>query len=216
MKIRIAILGAGRWGTHLVRNFWEHPNADLIAVIDPHSERLAAVRERFNLDANVILATDWESVRSNTEVDALVIATPAVTHYPLIRDALGHGYHILAEKPLTLNVAECLELYHLAQQQQRLLMVDHTYLFHPAVRWGQEVVQSGRLGDLRYGYAARTNLGPVRQDVDALWDLAIHDIAIFNTWLGESPVQVQATGKVWLQREGEMGRWGDGEMGGGG
>lgn len=204
MKTRIAVLGAGRWGTHLVRNFWEHPDAELVAVVDPYLERLTAIQQRFNLNSKVILATDWESVRKNIEVDGLVIATPAVTHYALIRDALQQGDHILTEKPLTLNVAECLELSQLAQEQQRVLMVDHTYMFHPAVNRGQEVVQSGRLGELRYGYAARTNLGPVRQDVDALWDLAIHDIAIFNTWLGELPVQVQAIGKVWLQRDKKM------------
>ncbi|HBB33672.1 MAG TPA: oxidoreductase [Cyanobacteria bacterium UBA8803] len=203
MKTRIAILGAGRWGTHLVRNFGEHPDADLVAVVDPHSERLAALRERLNLKADVIWATAWEEVRTSTEIDAVVIATPAVTHYPLIQDALERGYHVLAEKPLTLKVAECLELCRLAQQQQRQLMVDHTYLFHPAVIRGKTVVQSGCLGELRYGYATRTNLGPVRQDVDALWDLAIHDIAIFNTWLEQLPIQVQAIGKVWLNRNGK-------------
>jgi predicted dehydrogenase len=84
-------------------------------------------------------------------------------------------------------------------------MVDHTYLFHPAVEKGQAVVQAGQLGDLRYGYATRSHLGPVRQDVDALWDLAIHDIAIFNTWLGKLPVEVQAKGTVWLQKDRELG-----------
>ncbi|NEO96662.1 MAG: Gfo/Idh/MocA family oxidoreductase, partial [Moorea sp. SIO3G5] len=137
-------------------------------------------------------------------IEAVVIATPAVTHYTLIKDALQQGKHVLAEKPLTLDVAECLELCHLAQEKQRQLMVDHTYLFHPAVKRAQEVVNSGCLGDLRYGYAARTNLGPVRQDVDSLWDLAIHDIAIFNYCLGQLPVQVQATGRVWLQFEKEF------------
>jgi len=196
-------MGAGRWGVHLVRNFLEHPDANVVAVVDPHPERLAACKERFNLDDGVVLAADWESVRGSPNVDAVVIATPAVTHYTLIADALRQGHHVLAEKPLTLDVAECLELCRLAEQQQRQLMVDHTYLFHPAVERGKEVVQSGRLGELRYGYAARTHLGPVRQDVDAMWDLAIHDIAIFNSWLGQLPVEVQATGKVWLQRAGE-------------
>ncbi|MBE9125911.1 Gfo/Idh/MocA family oxidoreductase, partial [Coleofasciculus sp. LEGE 07081] len=201
--VRIVVLGVGRWGKHLVRNFWEHPDAQLVAVIDPHPERLTAIREQFSLDTDVVLATDWGSVRERTDIDAVVVATPAATHYSLIRDALQQGYHVLAEKPLTLDVAECIQLYHFAQQQQRQLMVDHTYLFHPAVEGGKAVMQSGRLGELRYGYAARTNLGPVRQDVDALWDLAIHDIAIFNTWLGLLPIEVQATGKVWLCREGE-------------
>lgn len=212
-KTGIAILGAGRWGVHLVRNFLEHPDARVVAVVDPHSDRLASIRERFALYDGTVLATNWESVRSNAEVEAVVIATPAVTHYTLIADALRQGHHVLAEKPLTLNVAECVELCRLAEQQHRQLMVDHTYLFHPAVARGKEVVQSGCLGELRYGYAARTHLGPVRQDVDAMWDLAIHDIAIFNTWLGQLPVEVQATGRVWLQRDEEKGSKGEEEQG---
>ncbi|MEQ8538117.1 MAG: Gfo/Idh/MocA family oxidoreductase [Coleofasciculus sp. D1-CHI-01] len=206
MKTKIAVLGAGRWGTHLVRNFASHPDAQLVAVVDSSRERLTQLKERLKLNDNVVLADNWQSIRSQIECDAVVIATPAVTHYSLIQDALQQGFHVLAEKPLTLDAAECQQLSDLARQQQRQLMVDHTYLFHPAVEQGKAVVQSGCLGELRYGYAARTNLGPVRQDVDALWDLAIHDIAIFNTWLGEQPVQVQATGRVWLQRqEGSVG-----------
>jgi predicted dehydrogenase len=173
----------------------------LVAVVDARAESLSALRDKLNLDEHVLLAQTWEAVRHHPEVEAVAIATPASTHYPLIRDALQRGDHVLSEKPLTLDVAECLELCRLAQKQQRQLMVDHTYLFHPAVDRGREVVRSGTLGELRYGYAARTNLGPVRQDVDALWDLAIHDIAIFNSWLGELPSQVRATGRVWLQRE---------------
>ncbi len=200
----VAILGAGRWGKHLVRNFLTHPDACLVAVVDPYPETLAVIKDKYNLAPEVRLATDWESIRDLPTIEAVVIATPAVTHYTLIKDALQQGKHVLAEKPLTLDVAECLELCHLAQEQQRQLMVDHTYLFHPAVKRAQEVVNSGCLGDLRYGYAARTNLGPVRQDVDSLWDLAIHDIAIFNHCLGQPPVQVQATGRVWLQFQKEF------------
>ena len=211
-KIAIAVLGAGRWGTNLVRIFWKHPDANLVAVVDPHMERLAAVKERFTLN-DVLLARDWESLRGNLEIEAVAIATPAATHYHLIADALRQGKHVLVEKPLTLNVPECLELCRMAEKQNRQLMVDHTYLFHPAVERGKEVIQLEYLGELRYGYAARTHLGPVRHDVDVMWDLAIHDIAIFNNWLGQLPVQVQATGRVWLPRDGEMGGWGDGEMG---
>jgi len=204
-KIGIVVLGAGRWGTNLIRIFWEHPDTHLVGVVDPNPERLAAVQERFDLNG-VVLATDWESLRAHPEIEAVAIATPAFTHYHLIADALRQGYHVLAEKPLTLDVAECLELCHIAEQENRQLMVDHTYLFHPAVKRGKEVIQSGCLGKLRYGYAARTHLGPVRYDVDAMWDLAIHDIAIFNNWLEQLPVQVQAVGRVWLPRDEEMGR----------
>lgn len=201
MKTGIAILGVGRWGVHWVRNFLQHPQAEVVAIVDPSPERLAECQEKFHLDDRVILATDWAAVRLQQNINAVVVATPASTHYALIADALTLGYHVLAEKPLTLDPTECLELTRLAEKQQRQLFVDHTYLFHPAVERGQQVLRSQQLGDLRYGYASRTHLGPVRQDVDALWDLAIHDIAIFNCWLGQTPTQVQAKGNVWLQKD---------------
>ena len=147
-KIKIAVIGVGRWGVHLLRNFLAHPQVNVVAVVDPHLERLAAVKQQFNLDENVVLTTQWQDLKKVPGLTGVAIATPATTHYALIKDA---------------------------------------------------VVQAGKLGDLRYGYATRTHLGPVRQDVDALWDLAIHDIAIFNAWLGQIPVKVQATGTVWLQ-----------------
>ncbi|MEH2414670.1 Gfo/Idh/MocA family protein [Nostoc sp.] len=201
-QIKIAVIGVGRWGVHLLRNFLAHPQVNVVAVVDPHPERLAAVKQQFNLDENVVLTTQWEDLKKVPGLTGVAIATPATTHYVLIKDALQQGYHVLAEKPLTLNPVECRELCHLAEQHHSILMVDHTYLFHPAVERGKTVVRAGKLGDLRYGYATRTHLGPVRQDVDALWDLAIHDIAIFNAWLGQIPVKVQATGTVWLQGEG--------------
>ncbi|BBD59302.1 putative oxidoreductase [Nostoc sp. HK-01] len=197
--IKIAVIGVGRWGVHLLRNFLAHPQVNVVAVVDPHTERLTAVKQQFNLDESVLLTTQWTALKEIPDLTAVAIATPATTHYHLIKDALQQGYHVLAEKPLTLDPKECEELCYLAELQQLILMVDHTYLFHPAVTAGKAVVTAGKLGELRYGYASRTHLGPVRQDVDALWDLAIHDIAIFNNWLGQIPVKVQATGTVWLQ-----------------
>ncbi|MER3491332.1 MAG: oxidoreductase [Mastigocladus sp. ERB_26_2] len=215
-QIKIAVVGVGRWGVHLLRNFLEHPQVTVAAVVDPNLERLATIQRQYFLsnktEESVLLTTEFYKINQITDLDAVVIATPASTHYSLITDALDWGYHVLAEKPLTLNIKECYELCQLAQKRQRQLMVDHTYLFHPAVERGQVVVQEGELGDLRYGYACRTHLGPVRQDVDALWDLAIHDIAIFNTWLGQQPVSVQASGRVWLQG-GQRGHGGHGGHG---
>ena len=200
MKLGVAVLGAGRWGVHFVRNFLHHPQTELIAIVDHHPERLIYCQEKFALDRNKItLATEWSAIRQLKGIEAVVVATPASTHYALIKDALEQGYHVLAEKPLTLNPTECIELTQLAEVKQLQLLVDHTYLFNPAVQKGQEVISTGKLGQLRYGYATRTHLGPVRQDVDALWDLAIHDLAIFNYWLGETPIKVQARGKIWLQ-----------------
>ncbi|GAX38541.1 Gfo/Idh/MocA family protein [Nodularia sp. NIES-3585] len=207
--MKIAVIGVGRWGVHLLRNFLAHPQVSVVAVVDPQAERLAAVKQQFNLDENILLTTQWQALGQIAGLTAVAIATPATTHYALIKEALNLGYHVLAEKPLTLDPVECLELCHMAEQQHLVLMVDHTYLFHPAVEQGQSVVQAGTLGHLRYGYATRTHLGPVRQDVDALWDLAIHDIAIFNNWLGQIPIKVQATGTVWLQGQGSR-EWGVG------
>ncbi len=202
-SIKVAVVGVGRWGVHLLRNFLEHPQVEVVAVVDPNAECLAKVERQYDLgensEKNVLLTTEWQEVQQLPELNAVVIATPAVTHYSLIVDALNWGCHVLAEKPLTINPLECRQLCELAEKQQLILMVDHTYLFHPVVEKGQAILQAGAVGDLRYGYATRTHLGPVRQDVDALWDLAIHDIAIFNNWLGESPIIAQATGKVWLQ-----------------
>jgi predicted dehydrogenase len=205
MKLGIAILGVGRWGVHLVRIFANHPSVEIVAIVDPYPERLVYCQEQLGIDANkVVLATEWETVRTHPRLQTVVVVTPASGHYPLILDALNLGYHVLAEKPLTLDPQECLELTRLAASKQLQLLIDHTYLFHPAITEGRDLVAAGSLGDLHYGYASRTHLSPVRQDVDALWDLAIHDIAIFNCWLGETPIAVRARGKVWLQPEKRM------------
>jgi predicted dehydrogenase len=198
-RIRLAQFGGGRWGTHLLRNFLALPEVDLVAIAEPNAEKHATLRATFELSDSITLTTDAEAILARSDIDAVAIATPAATHYDLIKTALKQGKHVLAEKPLTLDVAECEELCDLATQQQRQLVIDHTYLFHPGVQKGHALLASHPLGTLRYGYATRTNLGPVRPDVDALWDLAIHDIAIFNHWLGETPQAVSAQGQVWLQ-----------------
>ena len=202
MKIGIAVLGAGRWGVNLIRNFLEHPDSEVLAIVDPNPDSLAAVQKKFNLNKNVTLAGDWAQVQKLPGLEAVAIATPAFTHYTLTAAALNSGYHVLVEKPLALNKSEAIELCQLAEKQQRQLFVDHTYLFHPAVDRGQTIIQQHQLGKLRYGYAQRTHLEPVRHDVDALWDLAVHDIAIFNTWLEQTPIQVRAIGTVFQKEEG--------------
>ena len=183
-RIQLALFGVGRWGNHLLRNFLALPTVNVVAVVDTTAEKLARIRDKFDLVPEIELTSNAAAILGRTEIDAVAIATPAATHYSLIKTALENGKHVLAEKPLTLEVAESEALCKLAAKQQRQLVTDHTYLFHPVVQKGQAVLLEQPLGTLRYGYATRTNLGPVRPDVDALWDLAIHDIAIFNHWLG--------------------------------
>ncbi|MEB3884241.1 Gfo/Idh/MocA family oxidoreductase [Lyngbya sp. CCY1209] len=196
--IKVAVLGAGRWGNHLIRNFQSHPDSEVVAVAEAIPEQLKIIGERYQLNEK-LLFSDCSAALDVPGLQAVAIATPASTHYDLIVAALERGYHVFAEKPLTVNPAKSLELCELAKRQNRQLFVDHTYLFNSVVERGQEAIAQNAVGELRYGYATRTHLEPIRRDVDALWDLAIHDIAIFNSWLGQKPVAVQATGTVWLQ-----------------
>jgi len=201
--INLVLFGAGRWGTHLLRNLLAHPQICLRAVVEASAARRQTLKSE--LDDSIEVLSDWRSAirlrrgcaTTLQGIQACVIATPAATHYTLIEAALKQGLHVLAEKPLTLDTASSQALCDLAATQQKQLVIDHTYLFHSAVSAGKATIPS--IGTPRYGYATRTHLGPVRRDVDALWDLAIHDISIFNHWLGESPVQVQAQGSSWLQ-----------------
>ncbi|PSN15439.1 oxidoreductase [filamentous cyanobacterium CCT1] len=195
--LSLAIFGLGRWGTHLLRNFLALPEARVVALVDPDRQRLHDLCDRFGLADTIACYDTWTEAMAHPGLDAAVIATPASTHYPIIKAALEQGLHVLSEKPLTLEHRTSAALVQLAAAQQRQLMVDHTYLFHPAVQRGRELCPD--LGALRYGYAARTNLGPVRPDADVFWDLAIHDVSILNYWLGMQPTAVAAWGQMWLQ-----------------
>jgi predicted dehydrogenase len=200
IPLPLTLFGTGRWGTHLLRNFLAHPQIQLKAVVDPSLAQLQLMAEKFDLGEDVQLLSDGQMALAQMKPgEAVAIATPAHTHEALIRSALAQKLHVLAEKPLTLTAESATALCQFAEAQACQLVVDHTYLFHPGVAAGAQVMCSGKLGTLRYGYATRTHIGPVRPDVDALWDLAIHDIAIFNHWLGETPMQVQAQGMTWLQ-----------------
>ncbi|MEM6592841.1 MAG: Gfo/Idh/MocA family oxidoreductase [Cyanobacteria bacterium P01_C01_bin.73] len=197
--VKLAVFGVGRWGVNLLRTFLALPSVEVVAVADPRPEQLTQVQQQFGLPETVTLTSDWTAALELEGLEAIAIATPAATHAEIITAALQKRLHVMVEKPLTLDYQGCLDLCQLAKQVNRQLVVDHTYLFHPAVQQGRQLLEADKLGTLRYGYAARTNLGPVRLDVDALWDLAIHDIAIFNYWLGQSPCCVTAKGQSWLQ-----------------
>jgi predicted dehydrogenase len=193
----IAILGLGRWGVHWLRNFRQHSQARIVALCDPHGPNLDRALNSFDLPEDLFTTSDWRAAIAHPAVEAVVIVTPASTHAEVIAAALDRHLHVLVEKPLTLTVESAYELCAKAEQVDRQLMVDHNYLFHPAVTAGREAVAS--LGKLRYGYATRSHLGPVRRDVDVMWDLAIHDVAILNHWLGMMPEAVVAEGQSWLQ-----------------
>jgi predicted dehydrogenase len=186
----IAVIGCGYWGMNYVRIFNELVESRVVAVCDQSAERLKEVSRRF---PGVYLTTQVDDAASQPGVDAVVVCTEATTHFNVTRRLLLAGRHILVEKPLTTTTAEADKLIELAESHSAILMVGHTFVFNAGVRKVKEYVQNGD-GRVYYLYARRTNLGPIRRDVNALWDLAPHDIAIFNYLLDGTPQWVSAVG----------------------
>jgi predicted dehydrogenase len=189
--VRIALIGLGYWGPNYARILSELPGAQLTAVCDQRAERLALVQQRHGA---VATCTSVDDLLARDDVDAVVIATPASTHEALVRSALSRGRHVLVEKPMALHAAGCDALCELAEETGRVLMVGYTFLYNAGVRKMKEVMAPDQFGQPYYLHATRTNLGPIRQDVNAAWDLAPHDIAIFNHLLNEQPLWASAIG----------------------
>jgi predicted dehydrogenase len=189
--LRIAVLGYGYWGPHIARNISQIPVFSLAAIIDRSSDRLDLASKKH---PDVPKFRSLEDALESTKLDAIVIATPTHTHFQLTLQVLEAGLHVLVEKPITTSTKEALELSNLAKRQSRILMVDHTFLYTPAVSKLKEIVDSTSLGDLIYFDSMRVNLGIFQPDVSVLWDLAVHDIAILLYVTGLSPISVNAIG----------------------
>ena len=189
--IRVALIGFGYWGPNYARVLNELPNTALTAVCDRSDDRLAIVRRRYRQTAT---CTRLDDLWRRDDVDAVVVATPASTHEAFVRDALEHDRHVLVEKPMALSAPAAQALCRLAASTGRVLMVGYTFLYNAGVRKMKEYMAPEQFGQVYYLHATRTNLGPIRHDVDAVWDLAPHDVAIFNYLLGEQPVWVSAVG----------------------
>lgn len=187
----VLIVGCGYWGVNYVRVLGELPGARVVAICDPREGRLREVGRRF---PGVALCTALEDALTLAGVEAAVICTGATTHYEVAKRCLEAGKHLLIEKPVATSVADAETLTALAERQHLTLMVGHTFLYNAGVRRVKAYIDEGQLGRLRYLYARRTNLGPIRFDVNALWDLAPHDLSIFNALLGAEPAWVSAVG----------------------
>jgi predicted dehydrogenase len=194
--LRIGLIGLGYWGPNYARVVTELPDAELAVVCDAAPATLGLIRSRLPDVRSTGAATD---VIAAHDVDAVIIATPTRTHASLALGALEAGKHVLCEKPLATTVGECDELIDAATRSGSVLFVGHTFLFNPAVRRMHELIESGSLGRLQYAYAARTGLGPIRQDVNALWDLAPHDLSILFHLFGREPTSVSARGQAFLR-----------------
>ena len=195
--VQIAQIGVGYWGPNLLRNLVANKKCKVSAVVDLSPERRDYVR---SLYPAVKVSDNVEEVINDPAVDAVVISTPVATHFDLAMRALAAGKHVLVEKPMARSVAEVDEIGRLAAKKNLVAMVGHTFLFNSAVRYIKQMIDSGELGDVRYIYSQRLNLGKIRSDVDSLWNLAPHDISVIQYWLGDpEPVSVTRRGADYLQ-----------------
>ena len=176
-KVRVAIVGCGYWGQNLIRNFAESADVEVAAVCDFNLSTLARTKRRY---PTVELKQDFQQILSDSSIHAVVIATPASTHYPFAHQALRAGKHVLVEKPLATSTQQVLELMELAEKHDRTLMVDHTFIYTGAVRHMRSMVDAGEIGELLYFDSVRISLGLVQGDINVIWDLAPHDFSIMD------------------------------------
>jgi len=193
----VAVIGVGHWGPNLVANFNDDPRSRVVRVVDLDEARLSVVRERF---PDVLTGRDVAEALADPAVGAVVVATPTTTHEEVAGAALDAGKHVLVEKPMAASMPAARRLAERAAACQRVLMVGHVFVYNAAVVRAKQAIDSGELGRIYTITMQRTNLGPIRIDVNAAWDLAAHDVSIANYWLGAPPLSASAVGGAWINR----------------
>jgi predicted dehydrogenase len=194
--IRLGQIGVGYWGKNLLRNFTELHDCEVTWICDIAED----VRDRVRTShPNTHVTADAADLFADPDLDAVVIATPATTHAAIARDALAAGKHVFVEKPMALTVQDAQSLVDAAEKANRILMVGHLLEYHPAFTCVKDMIDRGDLGDIYYLYSTRVNLGRVREDENAMWSLAPHDISIALMMVPDEPVSVVANGHAYLQ-----------------
>jgi predicted dehydrogenase len=196
--INVALMGCGYWGANLCRVLAQSRKLRLSWVTDLNP---AALERAQRLAPSAQTATDPEQPLSDPSVDAVVVATPVASHAADALKVLEAGKHVFIEKPLARSTVEAEQVCSRAERKGLIVMVGHTFLYNGAVRQVKSMIDSGALGDIYYAFSRRVQLGIVRQDVDALWNLAPHDISILNYWIDRPVERVAAVGQAFLQRD---------------
>ena len=192
----LGMVGLGYWGPNLLRNFSQLDGCRLKTCCDLNEDSLMRAKAQY---PDIEITSDYESILHDAEIQAVVIATSAATHYELAKQAILQDKHVFVEKPLTLDVAQAEELVHLGSRNGKKLMVGHLMEYHPALVMLKDIIRSGELGDIYYLYSQRVNLGKIRKDENALWSFAPHDISIIMYLLDAEPENVSARGQAYLQ-----------------
>ncbi len=193
--LRIGIIGLGHWGPNFNRIFSELANSEVTAICDLSEEQLQHAQVKL---PNVFTTRNIDEIINKDRVDAIVIATPTKTHYTIAKKALETGLHVFVEKPMATSERDCRELIDIAEMYNLILFVGHLFLYNEAVIELKKLASNVDFGDICYVSSQRLNLGPVRQDVNALWDLAPHDISIMIDIIGRMPVSVNCQGLAYL------------------
>jgi predicted dehydrogenase len=194
--ITIGMIGLGYWGPNLLRNFNQLPDCRVKVCCDLDPQSLNRAKQQY---PRLTITENYKNLISDSELDAIVIVTPAKTHHAFVKEALLHGKHVFVEKPMTLKVEHAEELVQLSEAEDRVLMVGHLMEYHPAVEKLKMLIQSGDLGEVYYLYSQRVNLGRIRHDENAMWSLAPHDFSVAMYLLGAEPLNVSARGASYLQ-----------------
>lgn len=195
--IDIAVIGAGAWGKNHIRVFSEIPEVNLKYICDKDPNKISALRKIY---PKSIMLEDITPILMDEDVKGVVISSSAVSHFPLSKEFLYAGKDVLVEKPMALSEEDAREMMKIAEEKDQILMVGHLLIYHPVVERLKEMVVSGELGKIYYIYTQRVNLGVIRQDENALWSFAPHDLSVILYLLGEEPVTVSAHGESYLQR----------------
>ncbi len=195
-KLNIGVVGCGKWGINHVNTAYKLLGKNLRVVCDFNS--LAAVKVN-SISSDIRFTTKLEDLTSDSELHAVIVATPAETHFDTAQKLIESGKHVLIEKPITLNSADALELIRLAEKHQVHIMVGHVLLYHPAIVRLKELIDEGKIGKLQYIYSNRLNLGTIRSEENILWSFAPHDISVIQFLTGTNPVMVDAKGADIIQ-----------------
>ncbi len=196
--LRMAAVGCGYWGPNLIRNFNANPEVDLVTICDLDEKRR---QHMAGLYPHATVTDDFDTIVGDDSIDAVLVATPTSTHFPLGKAVLESGKHLFIEKPMAASAEECRQLKEIADAKGLQLMVGHIFLFVPAVRMIRQLMLDGELGDIYYVNITRVNLGIFQKDVNVVWDLVPHDVAMLNYLFDSAPTRVSATGQCFVQRD---------------
>lgn len=195
--VTCALIGFGYWGPNIARSISKLNTVNLVAICDQDRKKLEQAKILY---PQSYTTNTLEQIWEDPKVDALIIATPANTHYDIAKKSLENNKHILVEKPLAIFSKEVMNLKELNEKKKKIIMVGHTFEFNPAVKKIKQIIHGDNFGKVYYIYSRRVNLGQIRGDVNVLWNLAPHDISIFNFLLDANPLEVMASGACFLQK----------------